>query len=38
MAIKSEDPKEYIAALGNISSLLGGNLGLGSANIANLNN
>jgi len=38
MAIKSEDPKEYIAALGDISSLLGGNLGLGSANIANLNN
>jgi len=38
MAIKSEDSKEYIAALGNISSLLGGNLGLGSANIANLNN
>lgn len=37
MAI-AEDPKEYIAALGNISSLLGGNLGLGSANIANLNN
>jgi len=36
MAI-AEDPKEYIAALGNISSLLGGNLGLGSANIANLN-
>jgi hypothetical protein len=38
MAIKSEDPREYIAALGDISSLLGGNLGLGSANIANLNN
>ena len=38
MAIKSEDPKEYIAALGNISSLLNDNLGLGSANIANLNN
>ena len=37
MAI-AEDPKEYIAALGDISSLLGGNLGLGSANIANLNN
>lgn len=36
MAI-AEDPKEYIAALGDISSLLGGNLGLGSANIANLN-
>jgi len=38
MAIKLEDPKEYIAALGDMSSLLGGNLGLGSANIANLNN
>ena len=37
MAI-AEDPKEYIAALGNISSLLNDNLGLGSANIANLNN
>jgi len=37
MAIKSEDPKEYIAALGDISSLLNGNLSLGSANIANLN-
>ena len=35
---RAEDPKEYIAALGDISSLLGGNLGLGSANIANLNN
>ena len=34
---RAEDPKEYIAALGDISSLLGGNLGLGSANIANLN-
>jgi hypothetical protein len=38
MAIKSEDPREYIAALGDISSLLNENLGLGSANIANLNN
>ena len=37
MAIKSEDPREYIAALGDISSLLNENLGLGSANIANLN-
>jgi hypothetical protein len=36
MAI-AEDPKEYIAALGDISSLLNGNLSLGSANIANLN-
>jgi len=32
------DPGEYIAALGNISSLLGKDAGLGSANIANLNN
>ena len=32
------DPGEYIAALGDISSLLGKDAGLGSANIANLNN
>lgn len=32
------DPGEYIAALGNISSLIDKDLGLGSANIANLNN
>ena len=32
------DPGEYIVALGNISSLLGKDAGLGSANIANLNN
>ena len=32
------DPGEYIAALGDISSLLGKDAGLGSANIDNLNN
>ena len=32
------DPGEYIAALGNISSLIDKDTGLGSANIANLNN